>query len=39
MEKVKAGAAGVLAAILGEGGGTGEIDVLKRPFVQRPRGR
>jgi DNA helicase-2/ATP-dependent DNA helicase PcrA len=39
MDKVKAGAAGVLAAILGEGNGTGEIDLLKRPFVPRPRGR
>ena len=39
MDKVKAGAAGVLAAILGEGNGTGEIDPIKRPFVPRPRGR
>jgi ATP-dependent DNA helicase Rep len=39
MEKVKAGAAGVLAAILGEGGGTGEIAMIQRPFVPRPRGR
>ncbi len=31
LEKVKAGAAGVLAAILGEGGGTGEIALLRRP--------
>ncbi|MFT3774477.1 MAG: UvrD-helicase domain-containing protein [Minicystis sp.] len=34
LEKVKAGAAGVLAAILGEGGGTGEI-----PFIPRPMAR
>jgi DNA helicase-2/ATP-dependent DNA helicase PcrA len=31
LEKVKAGAAGVLAAILGEGGGTGEIGFIPRP--------
>ncbi len=31
LEKAKAGAAGVLAAILGEGGGTGEIALLRRP--------
>jgi DNA helicase-2/ATP-dependent DNA helicase PcrA len=31
LEKAKAGAAGVLAAILGEGGGTGEIGFIPRP--------
>jgi DNA helicase-2/ATP-dependent DNA helicase PcrA len=31
LSKVKAGAAGVLAAILGEGGGTGEIAFIPRP--------
>jgi ATP-dependent DNA helicase Rep len=31
LEQAKAGAAGVLAAILGEGGGTGEIGLLRRP--------
>ena len=31
LEKVKAGAAGVLAAILAEGGGTGEIGFIPRP--------
>jgi DNA helicase-2/ATP-dependent DNA helicase PcrA len=31
LEKVKAGAAGVLAAILAEGGGTGEIAPIPRP--------
>ena len=31
LEKVKAGAAGVLAAILAEGGGTGEIGLIPRP--------
>ena len=32
LEKTKAGAAGVLAAILAEGGGTGEIGFIQRPF-------
>jgi DNA helicase-2/ATP-dependent DNA helicase PcrA len=31
LEQAKAGAAGVLAAILGEGGGTGEIGFIPRP--------
>ena len=31
LEKAKAGAAGVLAAILGEGGGTGDLALLRRP--------
>ncbi len=31
LEQARAGAAGVLAAILGEGGGTGEIGLLRRP--------
>ena len=31
LEKAKAGAAGVLAAILGEGGGTGEVAFIPRP--------
>ncbi len=39
LEKAKAGARGVLAALLAEGEGTGEIDLLKRPFVPRPRAR
>jgi ATP-dependent DNA helicase Rep len=35
LEKARAGAAGVLAAILGEGGGTGEVAFMPRPG--RPR--
>jgi DNA helicase-2/ATP-dependent DNA helicase PcrA len=38
LEKVKAGAAGVLAALLAEGGGTGEIAPIQRPFTP-PRRR
>jgi DNA helicase-2/ATP-dependent DNA helicase PcrA len=38
LEKVKAGAAGVLAAILAEGGGTGEIAPIPRPGIP-PRRR
>jgi superfamily I DNA/RNA helicase len=37
IEKVKAGAAGVLAALLGEGGGTGEIGLIPRPFAPPKR--
>ena len=35
LSKTKAGAAGVLAAILGEGGGTGEIGFIPRPSARR----
>jgi DNA helicase-2/ATP-dependent DNA helicase PcrA len=31
LEQARSGAAGVLAAILGEGGGTGEIGFIPRP--------
>src|SRR5262249_32523321 len=37
LEKVKAGAAGVLAALLAEGGGTGEIGFIPRPFAPPKR--
>jgi ATP-dependent DNA helicase Rep len=39
IEKTKAGAASVLAALLGEGGGTGEIGFIPRPSAppRRPR--
>jgi DNA helicase-2/ATP-dependent DNA helicase PcrA len=40
LSKVKAGAASVLAALLGEGGGTGEIAPIPRPVMRpgtRPR--
>jgi DNA helicase-2/ATP-dependent DNA helicase PcrA len=40
LAKVKAGAASVLAAILGEGGGTGELPLMRRPMARpgtRPR--
>jgi ATP-dependent DNA helicase Rep len=39
IEKAKAGAAGVLAALLAEGGGTGEIAPIPRPFAVRRRAR
>jgi ATP-dependent DNA helicase Rep len=39
LEQAKVGAKGVLAALLAEGDGTGEIAPIKRPFVARPRGR
>jgi DNA helicase-2/ATP-dependent DNA helicase PcrA len=39
LEKVKAGAAGVLAAILAEGGGTGEIAFIPRPGAPPRRRR
>jgi ATP-dependent DNA helicase Rep len=39
LEKARAGAAGVLAAILGEGGGTGEIAPIRRPFAPPRRRR
>ncbi len=32
LEQAKAGAAGVLAALLAEGGGTGEIEAIPRPY-------
>ncbi|MEO7328729.1 MAG: UvrD-helicase domain-containing protein [Minicystis sp.] len=37
LEQAKMGAAGVLAALLAEGDGTGEIAPIKRPFPGRPR--
>ncbi len=39
LEKARAGAAGVLAAILGEGGGTGEIAFIPRPGAPPRRRR
>ena len=39
LEQAKVGAANVLAALLAEGDGTGEIAPIKRPFPGRPRGR
>jgi DNA helicase-2/ATP-dependent DNA helicase PcrA len=38
LDKVKAGAAGVLAALMAEGNGTGEIPLIRRPMA-RPGGR
>jgi DNA helicase-2/ATP-dependent DNA helicase PcrA len=39
LEQAKMGAASVMAALLAEGLGTGEIAPIKRPFVGRPRSR
>jgi ATP-dependent DNA helicase Rep len=39
LEKARAGAAGVLAAILGEGGGTGDVAFIPRPGGSRRRAR
>ena len=39
LEQAKVGAASVMAALLAEGLGSGEIAPIKRPFVSRPRGR
>lgn len=39
LSKARAGAAGVLAAILGEGGGTGEMNLIPRPFTPPRRRR
>ncbi|MFO0755983.1 MAG: UvrD-helicase domain-containing protein [Byssovorax sp.] len=37
LEQARAGAAGVLAALLGEGDGTGEIAPIRRAYPTRPR--